>query len=56
MASISAVPNVSNMAKLPFNGLWVPILFPVDVDGHAIVSSFHLSIRFGLLDTSLWIE
>ena len=56
MASTSTVPNVFDMAELHFNGLGVPILFPVNVDGHATVSSLRLSIRFGLLDTSLWIE
>ena len=56
MASSSSVPYVSDMAELCANGFVVPILFPIDVDGFARVSSLHLCIRFSLHDASIWVE
>lgn len=56
MASSSFVPSVSDMAELRANGFGVPILFPIDTNGFARVSSLHLSIRFSLLDSSVWVE
>ena len=46
----------SEMDEIQYNGLGVPILFPVDEDGLATVTALHISIRFGLQDTSLWVE
>ena len=48
MASFSTVHSVSKMVELRANGLRIPILFPVDANGFAWVSSHHLSIRFSL--------
>ena len=56
MASISFIPSLSEMAEIGSNGLGVPILFPVGEDGLATVTALHISIRFGLQDTSLWVE
>jgi hypothetical protein len=47
---------MSDMAELRANGFGVPILFPIDTNGFAHVSSLHLSIRFSLLDASIWVE
>ena len=56
MASTSAMPSLSEMAEICSNGLGVPILFPVGENGLATVTALHISIRFGLHDTSLWVE
>ena len=56
MASSSAIPYVVDMAELRANGLGVPLLFPVDAQGFAIISSLRPNIRFELQDTSVWIE
>ena len=56
MASSSSVPSVLDMAELRANGLGVPILFPIDDDGFARVSSFHLCIRILLHDASIWVK
>ena len=44
------------MAKICSNGLGVPILFPVGKDGLTTIMALHISIRFGLQDTSVWVE
>ena len=56
MASSSFVPSVSDVAELRANGFGVPILFPIDTSGFARVSSLQFSIRFSLLDSSVWVE
>ena len=56
MASTSAMPSLSEMAEIRSNGLGVPILFHVGEDGLATVTMLHISIRYGLQDTSLWVE
>ena len=56
MASTSFMPFLSEMAEIRSNGLGVPILFPVGEDGLATVTALHISIKFGLQDTSLWVE
>ena len=56
MASLSFVPPMSKMVELRANGFGVPILFPIDANRFAHVSSLHLSIRFSLHDGSLWVE
>ena len=56
MASTSFMPSLSEMTKIRSNGLGVPILFPVGEDGLATVTALHISIRFGLQNTSLWVE
>ena len=56
MASTSAMLLLSKMAEIRSNGLGVPILFPVGEDSLATVTVLHISIRFGLQDTSLWVE
>ena len=53
MASTSFMPSLSEMAEIRSNGLGVPILFLVGEDGLATVTALHISIRFGLQDTSL---
>jgi hypothetical protein len=50
MASSSTVPSVSKMVELHANGLEIPILFPIDANGFASVSSLHFSIRFSMQD------
>ena len=56
MASTSFMPSLSEMAEICSNGMGVPILFPIDEDGLATVTALHISIRFGLQDTSLLVE
>ena len=56
MASTSAIPSLSEMTEIRSNGLEVPILFPIGEDGLATVTALHISIRFGLQNTSLWVE
>ena len=56
MASTSFMPSLSKMAEIRSIGLGVPILFHVGEDGLATVTALHISIRFGLQDTSLWVE
>jgi hypothetical protein len=56
MASSSTVPSVSEMVELRANGLGILILFPVDANDVAFVSSLHLSIKFLLQDSTIWIE
>jgi hypothetical protein len=56
MASTSNIPPVSEMAELRSNGIRVPILFPIDEHGIAVVSDLHLSIRFSLQVSTLWVE
>ena len=56
MASTSFMPSLSEMAEIRSNGLGVPILFPVGEDGLATVTALHISIKFGLQNTSLSVE
>ena len=56
MASSSSVPSLLEMAELRANGFGVPILFPIDADGFAHVSSLHLTIWFTLQVDSIWVE
>jgi hypothetical protein len=56
MASSSAVPSPSKMVEIRANGLDIPILFPVNSNDVACVSSLHLSIRFSLQDGTIWVE
>ena len=56
MASTSFMPSLFEMVKIRSNGMGVPILFPVGEDGLATITALHISIRFGLQDTSLWVE
>ena len=56
MASISALPFLSEMAEIHSNGLGVPILFPVGEDCLATITTLYISIKFGLQNTSLWVE
>jgi hypothetical protein len=44
------------MAELCSNGIGVPILFPIDAEGIAVVSELHLSIRFSLKPNTIWVE
>ena len=46
MASSSPMPCVSKMVELRAHGVEIPLLFPIDANGFASVSSFHLSIKF----------
>jgi hypothetical protein len=56
MASLSTLPSVAHMVELRANGIGIPIVFPIDANGFASVSSFHLSIRFSLQDSIIWVE
>jgi hypothetical protein len=56
MASSSTVPQVSEMAELRAQGLGVPILFPIGPAGFASVSAIQLSIRFGLQESTIFVE
>ena len=56
MASSSSVPYLSEMVELCANGFGVPIIFPIDADRFAHVSSLHLSIRLSLQVGSIWVE
>jgi hypothetical protein len=56
MASSSTVPSPSKMVEIRANGLDIPILFPVNSNDVACVSSLHLSIRFSLQDGTIWVE
>ena len=44
------------MAELRSNANDVPILFPIDAHGFAIVSALHLSIRFSLQVNTIWVD
>jgi hypothetical protein len=44
------------MAELRSHGIGVPILFPIDGRGIAVVSEFHLSIRFSFKPNTIWVE
>jgi hypothetical protein len=56
MASTTIIPPLSDMAELRSNGIGVPILFPIDAEGIAVVSAIHLSIRFSLKASTIWVE
>ena len=56
MVSSSTLPCLSEMVELRANGVRIPLLFPVDASGFASVSSLHLSIRFSLQNSSIWVE
>jgi hypothetical protein len=56
MASSSTVPFVVEMVELRTNGLGISIIFPINANDFASVSSFHLSIRFSLQDNTIWVE
>ena len=56
IASSSTVPCMSEMVELHANGLGIPILFPLDANGFAFVSSLHLSNMFSLQDSTIWVE
>jgi hypothetical protein len=44
------------MAEFCSHGIRVPILFPIDAEGTAVVSGLHLSIRFSLKANTIWVE
>ncbi len=44
------------MAELRSHGVGVPILFPIDSQGIAVVSELHLCIRFSLKPNTIWVE
>ena len=56
MASLLTLPSLSKLPEIRSNGLGVPILFLVGEDGLATVMALHISIRFCLQETSIWIE
>ena len=56
MASTSIILPVSEMAELCSHGIGVPILFPIDTNDIVVVLGLHLSIRFLLKATTIWVE
>ena len=56
MASSSTVPCVSEVVELCANGLGIPIFFPLDANGFAFVSSLHLSNKFLLQESTIWVK
>ena len=56
MASSSILPPVSEMAEIRLNGIGVPILFPLDAQGIAVVSELHLCLRFSLQPDTVWLD
>jgi hypothetical protein len=54
--SFSAFMASSSMAELRSHGIGVPILFPIDAQGIAVVSEIHLSLRFSLKPNTIWVE
>ena len=56
MSSTSNIPPVSEMAELRSNGIGVPILFLIDEHGIVVVFDLHLSIRFSLQVSTIWVE
>ena len=56
MASSSTMPSIAHMVELHANGIGIPLLFPIDANGFASVSSLHLSIRFSFQDGSIWVK
>ena len=56
MASTSNIPHVFEMAKLCSHGIGIPILFSIDAHGIVVVSDLHLSIRFSLKASTIWVE
>ena len=56
MASSSILPPVSEMAEIRSHGIGVPILFPIDAQGIAVVSELHLCLRFSLQPNTVWVD
>jgi hypothetical protein len=56
MASTSIIPPVSEMAELCSHGIGVPILFSINAEGIVVVSCLHLSIKFSLKTSTIWVE
>jgi hypothetical protein len=56
MTSSSNVACVLEMVQLRANGFGILILFPIEANGFTSVSSFHLSIKFSLQDSIIWVE
>jgi len=56
MASSSTVLTLAAMDELHAHGLGVSILVPIGKDGFASVSTLHLSIRFSLQMSTIWVE
>jgi hypothetical protein len=50
------IPPVCDMAELRSHGIGVPIIFPIDAQGIAVVSELHLSIRFSFKPNTIWVE
>ena len=46
----------SSMAEVRFHGIVVPILFPINAHGIAVVSEIHLSVRFSLQANTILVE
>ena len=46
----------SSLAELCSIADDVPILFPIDAHGIAVVSEIHLSIRFSLQLNTIWVD
>ncbi len=46
----------SSFAEIRLNGIGVPILFPVDAQGIAVVSELHLCLRFSLQPDTVWLD
>jgi hypothetical protein len=56
MAFTSIIPPVSEMAEFRSHGIGVPILFRIDAECIDVVSCLHLSIRFSLKTSTIWVE
>src|ERR1700737_1150508 len=56
MGSSSILPPVSEMAEIRSHGIGVPILFPIDAQGIAVVSELHLCLRFSLQPNTVWVD
>ena len=56
MASTLTLLSLSKLAEIHSNSLGISILFPVGKDGLATVMALHISIRFCLQETFVWVE
>ena len=44
------------MAELCSHGIGVPIVFPIDAQGIAVVSELHLRVRLSFKPNTIWVE
>jgi hypothetical protein len=56
MASASDMPCISDIVELRSHGIGVPLVFPLGSAEFVVVHALHLSIRFSLHESTMWVE